>query len=117
MSSFSNINSTDIKYLNKDFVDFKPADPGTMFMDMAAYVGDVLSVYQESQIQENFLQYAKDKNNLLTMAYMFGYKPKVTTASTTLIDVFQLVPSILSGSSYIPDFDYALIIDEDAVVT
>jgi hypothetical protein len=114
----NNINTKDIKYLNKDFTDyrqalidfaktyypttyndFSPADPGTMFIEMAAYVGDVLSYYQDNQVQENFLQYAKEKDNLLTLAYMFGYKPKVTTAATTLVDIFQLLPSKLSGGN------------------
>jgi hypothetical protein len=47
---------------------------------------------------------------------MFGYKPKVTTAATTLVDIFQLLPSILSGGVYVPDYDYALIIGENAVI-
>jgi hypothetical protein len=130
-----NINSKDIKYLNKDFTDYRqalvdfaktyypqtyndftPADPGTMFIEMAAYVGDVLSFYQDNQIQENFLQYAKEKDNLLTLAYMFGYKPKITTAATTRVEIFQLLPSILSGGVYIPDYDYALMIGENAVI-
>jgi hypothetical protein len=134
-TQYNNINTKDIQYLNKDFTDyrqalidfaktyypttyndFSPADPGTMFIEMAAYVGDVLSYYQDNQIQENFLQYAKEKDNLLTLAYMFGYKPKVTTASTTLVDIFQLLPSKLSSGVYVPDYDYALIIGENAVI-
>jgi len=134
-TQYNNINTKDIQYLNKDFTDyrqalidfaktyypttyndFSPADPGTMFIEMAAYVGDVLSYYQDNQIQENFLQYAKEKDNLLTLAYMFGYKPKVTTAATTLVDVFQLLPSTLSGGVFVPDYDYALIIGENAVI-
>ena len=129
------LNNKDIKYLNKDFNDYKqslidfaktyypntfndfsPSNPGTMFMEMASYVGDVLSFYQDNQIQENFLQYAKEKDNLLTLAYMFGYKPKVTKASTTLLDVFQLLPSKLSGSVYIPDYDYSLILQEGVTI-
>jgi hypothetical protein len=47
---------------------------------------------------------------------MFGYKPKVTTASTTNLDVFQLLPSKLVGTEYVPDFDYALILEENATV-
>ena len=47
-------------------------------MEQAAYVGDVLSFYLDNQIQENFLQYARQPNNLYELAYMFGYKPNVT---------------------------------------
>ena len=122
-------NNVDIKYLNKDFSsfksslveyakayfpnsynDFSTSSPGTMFIDMAAYVGDVLSFYLDNQVQENFLEYAKQINNLYTLAYMFGYRPKVTSAATTTLDVYQQIPA--SGSSYAPDWNYAMTIAE-----
>jgi len=124
-----------ITYINKDFSelraslvdyartyfpttynDFTPASPGMMFMEMAAYVGDVLSFYLDNQIQENYLQYARQTNNLYELAYMFGYKPNVTQVATTAIDFYQQVPALLSGSTYVPDFSYALFIDSNAVV-
>ena len=37
-----------------------------------------------------------------------GYKPKLTTASSTNLDISQLVPSKVIGGSYEPDFDFAL---------
>ena len=126
----------DIKYLNKDFTelrsslvnyaktyfpttynDFTPASPGMMFMEMAAYVGDVLSFYLDNQFQETFLQYARQTNNLYELAYMFGYKPNVTGVALVDINFYQQVPAISSGSSYIPDFNYALYIEPNSRVT
>jgi hypothetical protein len=117
----------DIKYINKDFselrqalinftktyfpttyTDFSPTSPGMAFMEMAAYVGDVLSFYQDNQIQETFLQFARQTNNLYELAYMFGYKPNVTGVATVDIDIYQQVPTITSGSVQVPDFSYAL---------
>jgi hypothetical protein len=117
----------DIKYINKDFSelrqalinftktyfpttynDFSPTSPGMAFMEMSAYVGDVLSFYQDNQIQETFLQFAKQTNNLYELAYMFGYKPNVTGVATVDIDVYQQLPSTTSGSVQVPDFSYAL---------
>jgi hypothetical protein len=125
-----------IKYINKDFNEFKaslidyaktyfpttyndfsPASPGMMFMEMASYVGDVLSFYLDNQIQENYLQFARQSNNLFELAYMFGYKPKVTGVATTSIDFYQKIPSKLSGSEYVPDFDYTLFINSNATAT
>jgi hypothetical protein len=125
-----------IKYINKDFNeyraslidyaktyfpttynDFSPASPGMMFMEMAAYVGDVLSFYLDNQVQENYLQFARQSNNLFELAYMFGYKPNVTGVATTDIDFYQKIPSKLSGSTYIPDFDYALFVNGNATTT
>ena len=125
-----------IQYINRDFTelraslidyartyfpttynDFTPASPGMMFMEMAAYVGDVLSFYLDNQVQETYLQYARQTNNLYELAYMFGYKPNVTQVATTAIDFYQQVPAKLSASVYIPDFDYALFINQNAQIT
>ena len=123
----------DIKYLNKDFnsfrsalinysktyfpttyTDFSEASPGMMFMEMASYVGDVLSFYQDNQFQETFTQYANQTNNLFDLAYMFGYKPKVTGVATADVDFYQRIPS--KGPKKLPDFDYALIVGENAQI-
>ena len=126
----------DIKYLNKDFTtlrstlidyartyfpttynDFTPASPGMMFIEMSSYVGDVMSFYLDNQIQETYLQYARQTDNLFELAYMFGYRPKVTGVATTTVDFYQQVPSKLSGSVYVPDFDYTLLIAENSTVS
>ena len=104
-------------YFPTTYNDFSAASPGMMFMEMAAYVGDVLSFYLDNQVQENYLQFARQSNNLFELAYMFGYKPKVTGVAITSVDFYQKVPSIISGSTYLPDFTYALYINENATVS
>jgi len=110
--SFGELKSSFIDYARtyypNTYNDFSSTSPGMMFMEMAAYVGDVMSFYLDNQIQENFLQYARQQNNLYALAYMMGYRPKVTAAAITDIEVFQQVPSILSGSVYVPDYSFAL---------
>jgi hypothetical protein len=85
-------------------------------MEMAAYVGDVLSFYLDNQIQETFLQYARQSNNLYDLAYMLGYKPKVTSAAIVTLDFYQTLPATTSGSITIPDFNYALQIPANTTV-
>ncbi len=120
-----------VNYLNKDFSDFRDnlidfarqyfpntyndfneASPGMMFIEMAAYVGDVLSYYIDSQFRESLLAYAEEKRNVYTIAQSFGYKPKTTTPASAVLDVFQTVPA-LNGS---PDYRYALNIKAGATV-
>jgi hypothetical protein len=103
-------------YFPNTYNDFTPSSPGTMFIDMAAYVGDILSFYLDNQIQENFLQYAREESNLLTLAYMLGYKPKVTSPAGVELTFYQQVPAIFSGSVYVPDFNYALKLAENASI-
>ena len=125
-----------IKYVNRDFNDFRnalieysrtyfpdtyndftPSSTGMLFMEMASYVGDVLSFYLDNQIQETFIQKARQTDNLFNLAYMLGYAPNVTTAASTNIDFYQQVPAKLSGSVTVPDYDYALLIPENTQVT
>jgi hypothetical protein len=127
----------DIKYINRDFdsfksaltefsktyfpdtyTDFSPTSPGTMFMEMAAYVGDVLSFYLDNQTQENFIQFARQNENLYSLAYALGYRPKITEAAVAELEIFQQVPSKLDPitSTYVPDYNYVLNIKENLQV-
>jgi hypothetical protein len=125
----------DVKYLNRDFSDirsrliefsktyfpntyndFSPTSPGMMFMEQAAYVGDVMSFYLDNQLQETFTQFARQTNNLYELAYMFGYKPKATGAAQATIELYQQVPSKLSGTTYVPDWDYTLTVGENSTI-
>jgi len=120
-----------VNYLNKDFDDFRDnliefarqyfpntyndfneASPGMMFIEMAAYVGDVLSYYIDSQFRETLLAYAEEKRNVYTIAQSFGYKPKTSTPSNVVLDVFQTIPA-LNGQ---PDYRYALNVKAGATI-
>ena len=124
-----------IQYLNRDFSDilgqltefsktyfpntyndFSPTSPGMMFMQQSAYVGDVMSFYLDNQLGETFTQFANQTNNLYELAYMFGYKPKTTSAAVVDVMLYQQVPSKLVGGAYIPDMDYALTIEENTPI-
>jgi len=125
----------EVRYLNKDFGafreglvefaksyypntynDFNEASPGMMFIEMASYVGDVLSYYVDSQFKEMLLAYAEDRKTIYEMAQTFGYKPKVTSPSFTTIDIFQTVPATGNGTSVKPDMKYALTVNEGTIV-
>jgi len=126
----------DIKYVNRNFADFKnqlvefaknyfpdsyndfsPTSPGMMFIEMASYVGDVLSFYQDIQLQETFVQHAKNPENLYSLAYMLGYRPKVTTVSEVEIEISQQVASLGSTYNYQPNYNQAILVNEDAQLT
>ena len=104
-------------YFPNTYNDFTSDSTGMLFIEMASYVGDVLSFYLDNQIQETFIQYARQEKNLFDLAYMLGYKPKVTTAATTDISIYQQLPSKNVSGTYVPDFDYALKIPENFQIT
>ena len=117
----------DVKYLNKDFgqfrqnlinfaknyfpdtySDFNETSPGMMFIEMASYVGDVLSFYSDQSFRESLLSSAQEESSVLQMAQLFGFKSKLNSPSNCMVDIFQLVPSIGSGTNSLPDYRYAL---------
>ena len=125
----------EVKYLNKDFgqfrerlvnfakvyfpdtyTDFNESSPGMMFIEMAAYVGDVLSLYIDNQLRESMLLHAQEEENIYDIAQALGYIPQPSSAATTTLDVFQLVPAVGSGVNIAPDFRYALEIQEGMTV-
>ena len=126
----------DIKYLNREFTDikeelesfaknyfpdtyndFSPTSPGTMFLEMAAYVGDILSFYSDTQIQETFTHLANNPANLYTLAYMYGYQPKITQPAETTLTISQVVPAVGASGEELPDFSEAETLPGNTPVT
>ena len=97
-------------YFPDTYTDFSPDSTGMLFIEMASYIGDVLSFYLDNQIQETFIQYARQESNLFDLAYMLGYRPKVTTAAAATITLYQQIPATTDPVTLatVPDFTYTL---------
>ena len=134
-ATFKTNNGRDIKYLNKDFSkfrenliqyaktyfpktysDFNESSPGMMFIEMASYVGDILSYYTDDSLKESMMLYAEDKQNVVALANYLGYKPKVTSPAICELSVYQLVPNTGNGTDNQPDSEYYLRIKEGMVI-
>jgi hypothetical protein len=92
-------------YFPNSYSDFSEASPGTIFIDQAAAIGDMLSFYQDVQLKESMLAHATEKKNIVSIAQSMGYKPKVTSPAVCEVTVYQLVPDDGTG---IPDDRYFL---------
>jgi len=120
-------NKKDVSYLGKDFgqfrrnlvefakqyfpntyTDFNQSSPGSLFIDMAAYVGDVLSYYADNNLKESLLEQATERGNIYDIAKALGYQPKNVVPAYVTMDVYQLVPAIGTGNNVRPDYNYAL---------
>ncbi len=119
-----------VNYLNKDFnqfrknlieftkqyfpnqhTDFNESSPGMLFLELAAYVGDVLSFYADTSLKESILNQAQERGNIINLANMLGYQPLNAVPSHVKLNVFQLIPAVGSGTNNKPNFDYALSIN------
>ena len=126
-------NSKDIRYINRDFSqlrealinfakvyypntykDFSPAAPGMMFIEQAAYVGDILSYYTDYIFKETTLESATERKNIIGLARYLGYKIKPSTAATGVVNLQQLCPAADNGSgTFYPDSNYMLTVKEN----
>lgn len=104
-------------YYPNTYADFNESSPGMMFIEMAAYMGDVLSFYIDNQFKENLLAYAEQPDNILTIAQFLGYRPKLAAPSVATVQLFQSCPAILSNGQYIPDPKYLLKISKNTTFT
>lgn len=121
----------DIKYLNKDFTDFRnnliefsktyfpktysdfnESSPGMLFIEMASYIGDSLSYYIDDTLKESLMVHAEDIENVIALSQYLGYTPKVTSPAITTLSVYQLVPAIGSGVNNTIDTKFLLTIKE-----
>lgn len=128
--------SKEVRYVNRDFSqfreglinfakyyfpntykDFNDASPGMMFIEMASYVGDVLSYYTDYIFKEGLLYNTQERKNIIALSRYLGYRPKATRGATGQIDVFQICPATVTDGEYVPDEKYALNIKENMQVS
>lgn len=103
-------------YFPSSYADFNEASPGMMFIEMASYVGDVLSFYIDEQFRESLLVYAEERKTVFDIAQSYGYKPTLSTPSTVTLNVFQTIPAKTVGGETTPNFDYGYRIKEGSQV-
>ena len=96
------------QYFPDTYTDFNESAPGMIFLELASYVGDVLSYYSDTNLKESLLEQASERSNIYDIAKSLGYNPNNVVPAYVTLDVFQLIPSIGTGSAVAPDFNYAL---------
>jgi hypothetical protein len=117
----------DVSYINKDFssfrknlidftkqyfpttyTDFNESSPGMIFLEMASYVGDVLSYYADSNLKESLLEQASERGSIYDISKTLGYNPKNVVPAYVTLDIYQLLPATGSGANVAPDYNFAL---------
>ena len=96
------------QYFPTQYTDFNESSPGMLFLEMASYVGDVLSYYSDNNLKESLLEQASERKNIYDLTKALGYNAKNTIPGHVNLDVFQLLPATGTGSAVRPNWDYAL---------
>jgi len=104
-------------YFPNSYNDFNEASPGMMFIEMAAYVGDVLNYYVDNQFKETLLQHAEERKNIFDIVQAYGYKPSLAIPSTVELELSQTLPAKNISGEYVADFDYAGVVSGNGIVS
>ena len=62
-----------------------PADFGMTILETFSYMGDILNYYIDKSANEAFISTASQRENVLQLARLLGYKPTESTASTVTV--------------------------------
>jgi len=88
---FSTIKADLIEYTKSYFPDtykdFNETSPGMMLIELASYVGDVLSYYIDYNYKESVLTTATERKNVLRLAEFLGYKTTPSTPSVVKLKI------------------------------
>jgi len=114
-----------VNYLSKDFAsirndleiylkayypevwkDFNVTSPGMALVDIAAYVGDLLSFVADKKYNENYLEGVSERKSVYRLAKTLGLKPPGFRPAITLVDISIEVPTTADGPdpNYLPLF-------------
>ncbi len=78
-----------LKSVFPDWTDFDVASFGNLLVEMYAFVGDVLTFYQDNLARESRLVTATQRKNVMALARMLGYRLSGARAATANV-VFTL---------------------------
>lgn len=125
-----------VSYLNKDFdgfradlleyartffpdqiQDFSEASMGGMFLDLAAYVGDVMSFYLDHQFQELNIETAVERKNIERHLRSAGVEGAGASPAVVDVNFSVTVPAVYSEGQYIPDRSACPTIRQNTSVT
>lgn len=83
--------------------DFSESSVGGMFLDMAAYAGDVSAFYLDHQFKELSVDTAVETKNIQNLLTMAGVKIVGASPATVTIEISIVVPALATGKKYAPN--------------
>ena len=100
------------RYYPKTFQDFNESGFGSLAIDTVSYIGDILSLYLDYQVNEGFIETALEEDNILKLGKQMGYKVSSPGLSTGMVDIYVEIPALPDGS---PDTSYVPVIKRETI--
>lgn len=134
-NKLNSIRQSQRSYLNRDFSsfrrslteyartffsdrisDFSENGLAGMFIELNAYVGDVMSYYIDHQFQELDITEATETRNIERLIRRSGVKIKSAAPAVVEVDFFLEIPSTIVNGVYVPDANMMPVIKEGTQV-
>jgi len=103
-------------YFPDNMSDFSDPSLGGLFLDMAAYVGDVMSYYMDHQFTELSIDTATEEKNIARIVESSGVRIVGPSAAFIMVSFAFQIPAKRSGGKYIPKIEHLPIIKEGTQV-
>ena len=87
-------------YFPDTYKDFNETSPGMMLIELASYVGDVLSYYIDYNYKESLLTTATERKNVIRLAEFLGYKTTPITPSVVKLTVTTDISAVSGKPDY-----------------
>ena len=82
-----------IRSAHPDWLEEEVLNVGNLLLEAFAFVGDVLTKYQDNQAGEAFIGRVTQMKNILALCKMLGFKPRGNTASSVDLELRLSAPS------------------------
>jgi len=89
-------------YFSEEIQDFSEASMGGLFLEMAAYVGDVMSFYLDHQFNELDIETAVEDRNVERLVRSAGVKIKGASPASADVDFSIVVDAKTSNNKRVP---------------
>ena len=85
-----------VPQLTDRWTDFNASDLGVVLLELFCGVGDMLAYYLDAQAAEAFLPTARQRQNVINLCKLIGYRLDTPVAATTMLRFRRLASSVNS---------------------
>jgi hypothetical protein len=83
-----------IRSVFADWTDFQVANFGVILMEMYAFIGDILTFYQDNQAKESRITVATQRKNLIALSKLISFEASGNAAATADVTISLAEPPV-----------------------
>ncbi len=104
-----------LTHFSDSVIDFSDASMGGLILDLASYVGDVMTFYMDHQFNENSIENAVERSNVERLIRESGLDIPGASPSYATVNLEIVVPAVLINGEYVPQSSALPIIKANSI--